>query len=180
MRWLARRMVAIYPARWRDRYGDELHGLVDEARIGPREIIDLALAAMGERLQEGRDMHRDPGIWLSRAASVAAIVFALPSAMFVALNLLLYQFGVRAESARWWIENSSGVIEMLGYAGGPMLAIGLAAIAMGRFDLHRGADGAVVVTARLRPTRLAILALGLGGIVLAIIVGYGISENLLA
>lgn len=180
MRWLARRLIGLYPSDWRARYGDELRGLVGEMRIGPRDMVDLGVAAISERVREGSNMSGDRGIWLSRMASLAAILLALPSAIFVALNLLLYQFGVGTESTRWWIQNSSGAIEMLGYAGGPMLAIALAAVAMARFDLHRGTDGALVVTARLRPTRLAIVALGLGGVVLAIIVGYGISENLFA
>jgi hypothetical protein len=180
MSWLARRVVSLYPARWRERYGDELRGMLDEMRIGPREVIDLGMAAIGERIREGRAMRGDPGIWLSRVAGGIGILVALPSAIFVVVNLLQYQFGLLVdESSRWWIENSSGALAMTGHAGGPVLAIALAVIGMGQFGFQRGADGELVVTGRFRRTWPAIVALGLGGLVLAIVIGYGISESVL-
>ena len=180
MRWVARLLIGIYPAGWRARYGDELRGLVDEMGIRPQDLLDLGVAAISERMREARSMNGHPGIWWSRAAGGLGLLAALPSAIFVVLNLLQYQFGVGdTESTRWWIESSSDALALTGYLGGPVLAIVLAILGMGRFGISRGTDGSLAVMARFRPTWLAMVTLGVAGLVLAIVVGYGISENLL-
>jgi hypothetical protein len=41
-RWL----IALYPARWRDRYGDEFAALLDEEPVTPRLVIDVIRGAL--------------------------------------------------------------------------------------------------------------------------------------
>jgi hypothetical protein len=117
-------------------------------------------------------------IWLSRALAIGALLVALPYLAFVTTNLLRYQFGlVLDESNRWWYENSQVGPVLFGPLGGPLLAIGLAALAMARFGWARDADGALLLTARFQPSRVAIVAGALGALLVLVIVGYGISEN---
>jgi len=47
---LSRLMVGCYPRRWRARYGDEVLALLEERRSGPRTVVNLALGALGARL----------------------------------------------------------------------------------------------------------------------------------
>ena len=50
-RRLARLLVGLYPRRWRDRYGDELDSVLEEARLDLPALLDLAGAGMRERLR---------------------------------------------------------------------------------------------------------------------------------
>jgi len=43
-------LVRLYPAAWRERYGEELDALLAERRIGPRDMFDIARAAMSEHI----------------------------------------------------------------------------------------------------------------------------------
>ena len=47
---LSRLMVGCYPRRWRARYGDDVLALLQERRSGPRTVVNLALGALGARL----------------------------------------------------------------------------------------------------------------------------------
>jgi hypothetical protein len=42
-------LLRLYPAAWRDRYGDELRDLVADTGLTPRVALDLARAAAIER-----------------------------------------------------------------------------------------------------------------------------------
>jgi hypothetical protein len=42
-------LLRCYPPSWRDRYGDEFLGLLDETGLGGREAIDIVRAAISER-----------------------------------------------------------------------------------------------------------------------------------
>ena len=74
-------MVGCYPRRWRARYGDEVLALLEERRSGPRTVVNLALGALGARLdpawrREGPAMF-GPESPLRTAATVASLVTAL-------------------------------------------------------------------------------------------------------
>lgn len=56
MKATARRMVGLYPRRWRDRYETELLATVEQTRIGIRQIIDLLAGAVDARVS--RDWSR--------------------------------------------------------------------------------------------------------------------------
>lgn len=55
-----RALVALYPASWRARYGDEVLGFLDEehgtGRVPARTVVDLARAAVVERAREAFDV----------------------------------------------------------------------------------------------------------------------------
>jgi hypothetical protein len=47
---IARRLVSLYPKRWRDRFGDELQDLLEAERGGLRAVVDVLRAAAKEQL----------------------------------------------------------------------------------------------------------------------------------
>jgi hypothetical protein len=119
-------------------------------------------------------------MWLSRGFGVGALLIAVPHVAFVTTNLLRYQFGLLVdESTAWWYENTQAAPLLLGALGGPLLAMVLATLAMARFGLTRDADGAMLLTARFQPNRLAIVAGALSAALALVIIGYGISESAL-
>lgn len=48
-----RGLLRLYPRRWRERYGDEFDALLADSRRGPRLLLDIARAALDERIREG-------------------------------------------------------------------------------------------------------------------------------
>jgi hypothetical protein len=48
-----RRLLLLYPRRWRERYGDEFDALLADSRGGPRLLLDVARTAFDERVREG-------------------------------------------------------------------------------------------------------------------------------
>jgi hypothetical protein len=182
---VARALVRAYPPSWRVRYGEELESLISELRLRPDDVLDLARDAVRARLDwlsttGGRRMDDRWGIWLSRGLGLLAMAATLPSAAFVVMNLLQYQFGVAVDQeSAWWFAHSSGAVTLLGYAGGPLIGLGIAALAMGRCSMSKSADGGLVVTLRVLPSRWAIAGGALSAAVLLTILGYLVSENLL-
>jgi hypothetical protein len=72
------RLVRLYPAAWRDRYGDELAALLEDRPPGPFDVADLVLCAIDAHLHlrglGNRSEHRK-GIPMSlRLAGLAAIL----------------------------------------------------------------------------------------------------------
>lgn len=43
-------LLRLYPARWRDRYGDEFEALLLERTLGPFDVLDVALGALDAHL----------------------------------------------------------------------------------------------------------------------------------
>ena len=44
------RLVALYPAHWRERYGKEFSALLEELPVSPSVVLDVLVAAIGARL----------------------------------------------------------------------------------------------------------------------------------
>lgn len=183
-RRLARGLVRAYPAAWRRRYGDELEALVDEMGVEPRDLIDLARGALRERAAlsktwRGISMTDRQHLWISRMLGLASLAIATPAVLFIGLSVLQYNFGVLVgDSSRWWFEHSAAALTMLGYLGAPLMALGVALLGMSRLSVRRE-EGTLLVTARVRPSRLTVMAAGLSLLLIAVVVAYGISENLL-
>jgi len=83
-RWL----VALYPARWRARYGDELLALLEEEPVTPGLVMDVirgALAAHATASSSGvlTMRTRTPAL-----ASIVAILLVLPAVTFLTAALV--------------------------------------------------------------------------------------------
>jgi hypothetical protein len=55
-RWL----VALYPARWRDRYGEEFEALLDQEPVTPRLVIDVIRGALDAHATTPPDLAATP------------------------------------------------------------------------------------------------------------------------
>jgi hypothetical protein len=71
-------LIRCYPARWRERYGDEFLGILEERPLGPYDVADILLGALDARLRlRGRRAveHHGRGFTISlRIGGIAAIL----------------------------------------------------------------------------------------------------------
>jgi hypothetical protein len=74
--WLLR-LAALYPRRWRDRYGEELAALLEEQRATPALIVDLLRGALDAHLHLGELVPEAPEPALRRAAGTLVQALAL-------------------------------------------------------------------------------------------------------
>jgi drug/metabolite transporter (DMT)-like permease len=85
-------LVRLYPAAWRDRYGDEMAAVLEDRPPGPFDVADLMLGAIDAHLHlrglGSRSEHRK-GIPMSlRLAGGAAVVGGLLWTIFFALGFV--------------------------------------------------------------------------------------------
>ena len=72
-------LVRCYPARWRDRYGEEFQVILEERPLGPFDVADILLGALDARLRQGRGADLTPERRISmslRVGGIAAVVGA--------------------------------------------------------------------------------------------------------
>lgn len=88
-------LIHCYPARWRDRYGDEFEAVLGERPLGPFDVADILLGALDAQLRlrgRGADLAQGRGLSMSlRIGGIAAIVGAalLTIAGFLGSGLVL-------------------------------------------------------------------------------------------
>lgn len=178
---LARACLRLAPRAWRDRYGDEVLLLIEDAYRGIRDLVDVAVTALRSRGYErgGGDIVA-PRVnpWLGAIAAVAAVVVAAPTALFIGLNL----FGEPV----WWLSgirlpadvSMIGWLEWLPYL--PAAALLIAVTPTLRVRVRRDPRATATVTVRVLaiPRWLAAVIFGCG-VVLAAVALYGISETVL-
>jgi hypothetical protein len=82
-------LVRLYPARWRDRYGDEFEALLDERPLGPFDVADIILGALDAQLRlRGRGTEINRGKGLSMSLRIGGIAAILGSALLVVAVIL--------------------------------------------------------------------------------------------
>ena len=142
-------LIRFYPARWRERYGDEFEAILEERPLGPFDVADILLGAFDAQLRLrrlGNDIADGRGFAMSlRIGGIAAIIGAalwavaafLSSGLFVhvdgavpgillvagMLALLLALAGLSAFQAR--------VHPILSWAGLAVAALGTIACIVG-------------------------------------------------
>lgn len=184
---IARASLRLYPAAWRDRYGDELEGLVEEGGYRRGDLADLFKAGIRLRIAAHRSnpggllmlidiAHRHP-----MAFALWALVLMLPTLAFVTLSVLGHELGVPGLADR--VDPVIGAVTAtplfdlaLVVAPAVSLLVALAPL----LDLGwRGGDGGSVATiaVRIRPVNLlvAAVAAALGAALLA----HAITESVL-
>jgi hypothetical protein len=80
---LGRVLVALYPAGWRDRYGDEFQALIDDQGVTPSVVLDVirgALAAHATASPAGASLMRTRTPAL---VSMLAVLLVLPAVTFL-------------------------------------------------------------------------------------------------
>jgi hypothetical protein len=114
------RLVRLYPAAWRDRYGDELAALLEDRRPGPFDVADLLLGAIDAHLHlsglVNESEHRK-GIPMSlRLAGSAAILGGGLWILFFAIASISYT-GVDLDAAWFPVVLAAGVLTLAALAG---------------------------------------------------------------
>jgi hypothetical protein len=88
-------LIQCYPARWRDRYGDEFAAVLGERALGPFDVADILLGALDAQLRlrgRGAQLVQGRGFSMTlRIGGIAAIVGAalLTIAGFLGTGLVL-------------------------------------------------------------------------------------------
>ena len=114
------RLVRLYPAAWRDRYGDELAALLEDRPPGPFDVADLLLGAIDAHLHlrglGNRSEHRK-GIPMSlRLSGSAAILGGGLWIIFFAIVAISYT-GVDLDVAWFPVAFGAGLLLLAALAG---------------------------------------------------------------
>ena len=107
-------LIRCYPARWRQRYGDEFLAILEERPLGPYDVADIFLGALDARLRSRRadaaSTAQGRGLPMSlRVGGVAAII----GAVILAVS---------------WFGTMSGALPLDGRALVALIFVGLAAL----------------------------------------------------
>ena len=165
---LIRACLRLYPRSWRDRYGDEILVLVEDAGAGIGDLIDLAVGGFGRRANDLQRGAPTP-TFVRWSILVLAVVVAMPTAVFIGYQLLNPNVGLVPPGYANWL------IPLL-----PAVALLIALAPVVRVQVRRDEAGVTTVTTRVLPMRRALAAVVIFCLaLLAVVVAYGISENLL-
>jgi hypothetical protein len=188
---MIRRLLWLYPRRWRDRYGDELVDLVESVGLSPSTAFDLVANAMGERMRPttrrtagGPSMTPDRPGWGSTALAIVGFIVLVPTLLFISFSVLIYNIGVPVDTIRSIIEVAISIAPVdVGFAVLPFVALAAAAAPLVQISLEgdRGRREVVArVTLRSLRTRLAnVVVAALAMAVITVLVIYQVTERLL-
>ena len=180
--FLVRACLRLFPHSWRDRYGDELLALVEDADGGIGSLMDLALGGLRQRAHEiggGGTMTPRVNSWAALFAGVTALLVAAPTALFIGMSLfrgpvawlsgVQLPFGVPLMGRLEWLPALSAAALLIAIA--PAL----------RIRVRRDpSDGTSTLTVRiLAMPRWLIAVIFVCAVLVAFVVAYGVSENLL-
>jgi hypothetical protein len=120
--FLARAALALYPAAWRARYGDEVRVLLDDSGAGPRAIASLAWRALPAWIWPPRHLYGRPARMRASLATVLVAWTALTGLALVFAQLTQAQ-GLRPAShpvVQWsyWIFDGAFLVSVLAVAAG--------------------------------------------------------------
>lgn len=180
---MIRLLLSLYPRTWRERYGEELSDLIDEAGLTPRVALDVVRGAAAERATTARlalagggtmvigPAWRHPQVWAG-----AALLVLAPTMAFVLLSILAYQPGATGlitlmEPVTRWMQ-SVRVIDLI-LVVSPVIALLIAVAPLMKVELrNQGGAREAVLGVRLKAANVVIglLALLIGGLFLGHIV----------
>ena len=84
-------LIRCYPARWRDRYGDEFDALLEERPLGPFDVADILLGALDAQLRlRGRGANIAQGRGLSMSLRIGGIAAIVGAALLAVATFLGY------------------------------------------------------------------------------------------
>ena len=120
--FLARAALALYPAAWRARYGDEVRALLDDSGAGPRAIASLAWRALPAWIWPPRHLYGRPARMRASLATVLVAWTALTGLALVFAQLTQAQ-GLRPAShpvVQWsyWVFDGAFLVSVLAVAAG--------------------------------------------------------------
>ena len=177
----ARMALRLHPRAWRERYGLEMAGLIDESDSSLADAADLARSALQSHVTGGAPMrfetaYRHPGPF-----AVVAALLLLPTFAVVALSLIGHELGFSAvaDAVDPWIAQLDTVrILDLFLVVAPAVAFLVAIVPLLDLRIERDDPGpAIAVRVRAVPANLAIGAVAL--LVGVALVGHIVTESVL-
>ena len=183
-------LVRLYPRRWRRRYEEEFRALLDEETLSIRLILDVLAGALGAHLAPYPS--EDPAVTgrrLQTAVSFLAVLLVLPSLVFLtsaavrSMQPTDYEPAHTAATIFDWFASMRATGLLLTLIVGPLLALALSALALGRrlsTDEELRADLRLFGRVGLRLLRRPVLVAGAIAVVgslavLAFAVGHAIA-----
>jgi hypothetical protein len=171
---MSRWVLRLYPRRWRERYGDELDELLEEAGVDLATIWDLFRGALDAHLHrnqwsEGGTMADRPGRRWS--ILIPAALLAFPTVFLIMLSVNGFGNGLVFPRLTGFFGNP--VIEGITVAG-PCLAFFWSVAASTRISFPRGSQGLV---ASVRMTRAHGLVLVASAAMIAVYLTYYVLER---
>ena len=171
-----KRILRLYPAAWRRRYGEELTGLLEEMPATPRTTLDLVRGAIALHFRGLTDRLAPrlvaaggppvPSHRLQRHPTAIALLAALlvtPTAIFIGFSLLAYQVevpGLAAAVGPVVDALTQPRIVDLFLLGAPFLAFVVAALPLIGLHVAR-VDGELRISLALRARTLNLVVLAL-------------------
>ncbi len=76
MRWLARRLVGLYPRAWRERYEEEFLALLEQRKVPFSDLMDVALGVLDAWLRPQVTLEGVTGVIARMRTSVLAVLWA--------------------------------------------------------------------------------------------------------
>jgi hypothetical protein len=180
-RGAARAALRLYPYGWRRRYGDEVSELIEGTEISVADAVDMARAAVIERMKGGAPVQfglarRHPGTF-----AVAALLVVAPTLAVVAVSLLGHELGIAAVAAAFdpmvgWI----GTVRPLDLAlvVAPLVALLLAVLPLVDLRVETDEHGPALAL-RVRAIRANLLVAAVALVVGAVLVGHIVTETVL-
>jgi hypothetical protein len=185
-----KRIVRLYPAAWRHRYGDELTDLLEEVPSTPATTADLLRGAvvmqfralvgrLAPRLVSagGPSMPTHPLQRHPTATALIAALIAAPTVIFIALSFLAYQLELPGMQA--WLQpfmdglaRAPRIVDVF-LLGAPFLAFLVAALPLIGLRMER-VDGELRITLAMRARTLNLIVLAM-----CVLVGGFLASHLL-
>jgi hypothetical protein len=81
-------LIRCYPARWRERYGDEFLAILEERPLGPYDVFDILLGALDARLRSRGRTARTSGRGFSMSLRIGGIAAIAGAALWGVAGLL--------------------------------------------------------------------------------------------
>ena len=177
----ARLALRLHPRAWRERYGFEMAGLIDDSDSSLADAADLARSAIHAHATGGAPMRFEPAYRHPGPFAAVAALLLLPTFAVVGLSLIGHELGVTAvaNAVDPWIARLDDARALdLFLVLAPAIAFLLAHVPLLDLRIERGEPGpTLAVRVRAVPANLVIGAVSI--FTAAALVGHIVTESVL-
>jgi hypothetical protein len=172
------RLVRLFPARWRERYGSEFSALLEDLPASPQLVIDVFFSAIAARLAQARQRVVGGPLDLRgpNGSGLLALGVMVPSIVLVLAFGLKFKFGVAGPFDA--ISQPSQAIAVVHYflVFAPWLSLALVSRALFRPSVRRsGASLTIQLETSADPVALAVAWVAL--LVLFVLMRYFVFQH---